>query len=58
MLTIILIMLFTCLLLLLYNVFKPSLDYNPETLETILWYNDISDIYKSRKNITLWKTRQ
>lgn len=56
--TIILIMLIVGVLLILYYTYKPSVDYNPETFEYILWYNDLHDMYMSRKHVIVWRTKQ
>lgn len=46
------------LLLLIYawKTIDPKLDWNYETEERILWYNDPFDCYK-RKSIRLWRSK-
>lgn len=45
-----------CIIGLIFTVMEvdPKLDYNYETEERILWYNDIFDNF-TRKFVRLWK---
>lgn len=45
------------LLVYTWKKINPILDYNTETEEEILWYNDPFNSCK-RKFITLWKTKK
>lgn len=50
-------LLFFFLLIYCWRVINPKLDWNYETDERLLWYNDPFDLY-SRKSIVLFKKRK
>ena len=46
-------LLILCIVFYVWRVVDPKLDWNYETGERLLWYNDPFDIY-SRKSVKLW----
>lgn len=45
------------LLVFAWRTIDPKLDWNCETKEKLLWYNDPFDSY-TRKPIVIWKSKQ
>jgi hypothetical protein len=51
------VILFAFLLILTWRTINPKLDWNYETGERLLWYNDPFDSC-TRKAVTLWRVKQ
>lgn len=51
------VLLILLLLIFAWKTVNPKLDWNYETGEKLLWYNDPFDLCK-RKAVVLWRTKQ